>query len=48
MISQLIDEGKLSLDTKLAKYYPKVKNAKIITISMLLSHRLGIHNFTWI
>jgi D-alanyl-D-alanine carboxypeptidase len=46
MIFQLIDEGKLSLDTKLAKYYPKVKNAKKITISMLLSHRSGIHNFT--
>jgi D-alanyl-D-alanine carboxypeptidase len=46
MIFQLIDEGKLSLDTKLAKYYPKVKNAKMITISMLLSHRSGIHNFT--
>lgn len=46
MIFQLIDEGKLSLDTKLAKYYPKVKNAEKITISMLLSHRSGIHNFT--
>lgn len=46
MIFQLIDEGKLSLDTKLTEYYPKVKNAKKITISMLLSHRSGIHNFT--
>ncbi|WP_340677848.1 serine hydrolase domain-containing protein [Paraglaciecola sp.] len=46
MIFQLIDEGKLSLDTKLSKYYPKVKNAKKITISMLLNHRSGIHNFT--
>jgi D-alanyl-D-alanine carboxypeptidase len=46
MIFQLIDEGKLSLETKLAKYYPKIKNAKKITISMLLSHRSGIHNFT--
>ena len=46
MIFQLIDEGKLSLKTKLAKFYPKVKNAKKITISMLLSHRSGIHNFT--
>ncbi|KXI27823.1 serine hydrolase domain-containing protein [Paraglaciecola hydrolytica] len=46
MIFQLIDEGKLSLDTSLATYYPKVKNAKKITISMLLSHRSGIHNFT--
>ncbi len=46
MIFQLIDEGKLSLDTKLSDYYPKVKNADKITISMLLSHRSGIHNFT--
>lgn len=46
MIFQLIDEGKLSLDTKLAKYYPKVKNANKITISMLLNHRSGIYNFT--
>ncbi len=46
MIFQLIDEGKLTLDTTLDKYYPKVRNAKEITISMLLSHRSGIHNFT--
>lgn len=46
MIFQLIDEGKLSLDTKLSKFYPNVKNADKITISMLLNHRSGIHNFT--
>ena len=46
MIFQLIDEGKLSLDTKLSEYFPKVKNAKKITVSMLLNHRSGIHNFT--
>ncbi|WP_289030903.1 serine hydrolase domain-containing protein [uncultured Paraglaciecola sp.] len=46
MIFQLIDEGRLSLDTKLASYYPKVKNADKITISMLLNHRSGIFNFT--
>lgn len=46
MLFQLMDEGKISLDTKLAKYYPKVKNADKISISMLLSHRSGIHNFT--
>jgi len=46
MIFQLIDEGKLSLDTKLATFYPKVKNADKITISMLLNHRSGIFNFT--
>lgn len=46
MIFQLIDEGKLALETSLAKFYPKVKNAQAITVSMLLSHRSGIHNFT--
>lgn len=46
MIFQLIEENKLSLDTKLSKYYPKIKNAEDITVSMLLSHRSGIHNFT--
>lgn len=46
MIFQLIDEGKLDLATKLSAYYPKVKNADKIDISMLLSHRSGIHNFT--
>lgn len=46
MIFQLIDEGKLTLGTKLDKYFPEVKNAGKITISMLLSHRSGIQNFT--
>lgn len=46
MIFQLIEEGKLSLDTTLAGFYPNIRNADKITISMLLSHRSGIHNFT--
>jgi len=46
MIFQLIDEGKLSLDTTLATFYPNVKKADEITISMLLNHKSGIHNFT--
>ncbi|BBO28418.1 hypothetical protein AltI4_28060 [Alteromonas sp. I4] len=46
MIFQLIDEGKLSLTTPLAQFYPDVKNASDITIAMLLSHRSGLHNFT--
>lgn len=46
MIFQLIEEGVLSLDTKLAEFFPDVKNSKIITISNLLNHRSGIHNFT--
>lgn len=46
MIFQLIEEGKLSLDTKLDKYYPKVKNADRISIANLLNHSSGIFNFT--
>ncbi|GGF78548.1 serine hydrolase domain-containing protein [Alteromonas lipolytica] len=46
MIFQLIEEGKLSLTTPLSQFYPNVAKADDITISMLLSHRSGIHNFT--
>ncbi|WP_306353397.1 serine hydrolase domain-containing protein [Flavobacterium sp. '19STA2R22 D10 B1'] len=46
VIFQLIDEGKLRLDTKLAKFYSKVPNADKITIGNLLNHRSGIYNFT--
>jgi D-alanyl-D-alanine carboxypeptidase len=46
MILQLIEEGKLKLNTPLSKFYPKFLNAKKITIEHLLMHRSGIHNFT--
>lgn len=46
IIFQLIEEKKLSLDTKLSKYYPQVKNADKITIAQLLGHQSGIFNFT--
>lgn len=46
MILQLVEEKKLTLETKLAKFFPKVKNASKITITDLLSHQSGIHNFT--
>ncbi|RYY36494.1 MAG: class A beta-lactamase-related serine hydrolase [Sphingobacteriaceae bacterium] len=46
IIFQLIDEGKLKLDTKLSAYYPQVPNADKITIDMMLHHRTGLHNFT--
>ena len=46
LIFQLIEKGKLSLDTKLEKFYPKIVNANKITISDLLYHRSGIQNFT--
>lgn len=46
MTLQLVEEGKLKLTDTLDKFYPNVPNAAKITISNLLDHRSGIHNFT--
>ncbi|MFI5157254.1 MAG: serine hydrolase domain-containing protein [Sphingobacteriales bacterium] len=46
MIFQLIDEGKLSLETPLVSYFPQLPNAEKITIGEMLDHRSGLHNFT--
>lgn len=46
MIWQLIEDGKLSLNTPLSTWYPQLPNAAKITISNLLDHRSGLHNFT--
>lgn len=46
MVFQLIEEEKLNLTTTLDKYFPKLPNANTITISNLLNHRSGLHNFT--
>lgn len=47
VILQLIEEQKLTLETPLNKFYPKIKNAEGITIENLLSHTSGIYNFTF-
>ncbi len=46
IIMQLIDEGKLALDSKLYSFYPQVNNAREITIEQMLRHESGIFNFT--
>lgn len=46
MIFQLLETNKLTLETKLSKFFPEIPNSNIITISNLLNHRSGIHNFT--
>src|SRR5688572_12044890 len=46
MIFQLIEEGKVSLNQKLNLYFPTLPNANKITISNLLNHRSGLHNYT--
>ena len=46
MILQLIEQGKLQLDTRLSAFYPSLPNAGDITMEHLLSHRSGLYNFT--
>ncbi len=46
MILKAMEENKLSLDTKISKYFPTIKNADKIYIRNLLNHRSGIHSFT--
>ncbi|MBC8769346.1 beta-lactamase family protein [Arenibacter sp. BSSL-BM3] len=46
MIFQLIEEGKLNLNTTLDDFFPNLPNANKITISNLLNHRSGLYNFT--
>jgi CubicO group peptidase (beta-lactamase class C family) len=46
MIFQLIEEGKIKLNTTLNTYFTNIPNSDKITISNLLNHRSGLHNFT--
>ena len=46
VVLQLIDEGKLKLDDKLAKYFPKWPNGGNITMKMLLDHTSGLYNYS--
>lgn len=46
LILKAMEEGKLNLDDKLAKWFPGVPNAEKISIADLGTHRSGIHNFT--
>lgn len=42
VVMQLIEEGKLSFETKLAHFYPEIQNSDQITIRHLLQHQSGI------
>jgi CubicO group peptidase (beta-lactamase class C family) len=46
VIMQLQEEGKLSVQDKLSKYYPGFANGDKITIEHLLTHTSGIYNYT--
>jgi len=46
VLLQLIDEGKLSLDDKLSKFYPDYPQSEKITIAMLMDMKSGIFNYS--
>ena len=46
LVFKAIEEGKLDLNKTINNYFPDIKNSNSITISNLLNHRSGIHNFT--
>lgn len=46
LVMQLIEEGKLSLETKLSDFYPELQNSDQITVEQLLRHESGIFNIT--
>ncbi len=46
LILKAVEEKKLDLSQTIDNWFPKIKNAKKITLRHLLSHRSGIHNFT--
>jgi CubicO group peptidase (beta-lactamase class C family) len=45
-ILQLADNGKLSLEDKLSKYFPDFPKGDSVTIHMLLNHTSGIKDYT--
>lgn len=46
LILNAVEQNKLNTNQTIDKWFPKIKNAKKITVYHLLSHRSGIHNFT--
>lgn len=45
MIYQLVDEGRLTLDTRLSRFFPALPGADAITLRDLLGHTSGLHEY---
>lgn len=45
LVFKLVEQGKLKLTDKLAKYYPDLPNAKDITIKNMLEHTSGLGSY---
>jgi D-alanyl-D-alanine carboxypeptidase len=46
IMMQMVDDNKLSLNTLLSDFFPKIPNAHLITIEDLLRHQSGLYNIT--
>ncbi|WP_370895694.1 serine hydrolase domain-containing protein [Chryseobacterium gossypii] len=46
LVMKAVEDKKLTLDTRLSTFFPRIKNADQISIEYLLDHRSGIHNYT--
>ncbi len=46
LVLQAVEEGKLTLDQQIDKFFPNLTNADTITIRQLLQHKSGVNNFT--
>ncbi len=46
LILKAVEENKLDLNQTIDKWFPELKNARDISVKLLLNHRSGIHNFT--
>ena len=42
VVLQLVEEGKLHMDDRLARWFPQIPKAELITIAQLLSHTSGL------
>jgi D-alanyl-D-alanine carboxypeptidase len=45
MLMALVQQGKVALDTPLARFYPELPNAGRITMQMLIDHRSGLPEY---
>ncbi|MFN5641601.1 MAG: serine hydrolase domain-containing protein [Sphingobacteriales bacterium] len=46
LVMKAMEQGKLSLDDKLSRWFPEVEKSDSISIRQMLCHRSGIANFT--
>ena len=46
LILKAVEEGKINLDQTINAFFPTINHAEKITITHLLNHHSGIHNFT--